>query len=130
MFNAIEETAPTVTFVITIGRNVPVKTTRRYPSWVEVKVTQEPMSPAHWASFQEEALALILDASPTLYSKGETVGHYKGVTEQGFAFIGTMSGHAARLLRPKLSALAAQFGQEAIGFIEQADTNTLLYASV
>ena len=114
MFNANEEVAPTVTFALSIGRNVGA----------------EPMSTERWGQFKSEIDHALSVFGATLYSKAESKGQFQGMPEHGCIWLGTISGHAMRIaLKPHLAKLARIYSQEAIGLVEQADTHTLIFAS-
>lgn len=115
-FNSQEETASRVTFCLSIGRNVPDN--------------NGPMSAESWEQFKTQVDTILSSFGATLYAKAESKsGQYNGLEEATCLWLVTMSGHNARMLRPTLARLATRYGQEAIGFIEQTDTNTLIYAT-
>lgn len=112
MFNANEEVAPTVTFTLTLGRNV----------------KDAPMSNETWGQFTSQADTILSSFGATLYAKAYGSGEYVGMSEACMIYVGTLSGHNARMLRRTLGRLAHKYGQEAVGFIEQCNTDTLIFA--
>lgn len=112
--NIQEETAKTVTCVVTIGHNGP---------------DNLPMSETDIADFRTEVALSILKVQTAVYAHGDTKGVFEDKPENGDIWVFTASGHDVRtVLRPQLSVLAAKYRQEAIGLIEQCDTNTLIWA--
>ncbi len=108
-----EELAPTVTFTVTAGRNV----------------DNAPMSNERWGQFKSDLTQTLRVFGASFYTIAEGSGEYVGMSEKSFVLIGTIDGHAMRVLvRPRLARLARLYGQEAIGLIEQCNTDTLVFA--
>ena len=67
------------------------------------------------------------DGGPVRYSCGAVTGTWEGVPETTILWVGTVPSSAVPQLRRNLSYLAESLGQEAIGFVCQPDTETLIY---